>query len=351
MTDSASGKVDISVIIPVGNRHAADLLGLYADYKAGLDALGSSYEVIMVLDGPRPEAAADVQRLLSCGDRVCVISLTRRFGEATALVAGFQRASGGIILTLPAYHQVRGDEIGRLVRALGVTDLAIGRRWPRAGSRLETMRRNAFHRTLGSITGQRFHDLGCGARAMKRRVLEEINLYGDQHRFLPVLASRVGFRVLEVELRQSPLDRFDGAYPPREYMRRALDICTVFFLVRFTKKPLRFFGMVGVSTFLVGAALVAWLALDRLVFRHPLADRPALLLSSLLVVLGMQLFALGLLGELIIFTHARDIKDYQIEDVVRYPAPASASPPVLTADRQGEAPLGTVSAASHPHVA
>jgi glycosyltransferase involved in cell wall biosynthesis len=325
MTESANGKADLSVIIPVGNRHAADLLALYADYKKGLETLGSAYEVILVLDGPRPQLAADVQRLLSCGERISVIGLTRRFGEATALVAGFQRASGDIILTLPAYHQIRGDEIGKLVRAVGATDLAIGRRWPRAGGRLEAMRRDAFHRLLASITGQRFHDLGCGARAMKRRVLEEISLYGDQHRFLPVLASRLGFRVLEVQLRQSPLDRFEGAYPPREYIRRALDICTVFFLVRFTKKPLRFFGMAGVSTFLVGAALVAWLAIDRLVFRHPLADRPALLLSSLLVVLGMQLFALGLLGELIIFTHARDIKDYQIEEVVRYPAPVAAA--------------------------
>ncbi|MFI4886592.1 MAG: glycosyltransferase, partial [Steroidobacterales bacterium] len=273
MTDSLSERVDISAIIPIGSRCAADILALYADYKQGLDALGCSYEVIVVLDGPRPQLAADVQRLLSSGDRVSVISLTKRFGEATALVAGFQRASGRIILTLPAYHQIRGDEIGKLVRALGVTDLAIGRRWPRAGSRFETMRRDAFHRMLSSITGQRFHDLGCGVRAMKRRVLEEINLYGDQHRFLPVLASRIGFRVLEIELHQSPLDRYDGGYPPREYIRRALDICTVFFLVRFTKKPLRFFGMVGASTFAIGALLVMWLAIDRLVFRHPLADR------------------------------------------------------------------------------
>ncbi len=346
MTDLASATVDISALIPVGNRHAADILALYADYKAGLEALGIPYEVIVVLDGPRPELAADVQRLLASGERVSVIGLTRKFGEATALVAGFQRASGRVILTLPAYHQVRGDEIGRLVRALGTADLAIGRRWPRAGSRFEAMRRDAFHRMLASITGQRFHDLGCGARAMKRRVLEEINLYGDQHRFLPVLASRLGFKVLEVELRQSPLDRFDGAYPPREYIRRALDICTVFFVVRFTKKPLRFFGMVGVSTFLIGAALVAWLAIDKLIFRHPLADRPALLLSSLLVVLGMQLFALGLLGELIIFTHARDIKDYQIEEVVRYPAPASA-PPLSP----GEPALAPLSGESHPNIA
>jgi glycosyltransferase involved in cell wall biosynthesis len=344
MTDSATASVEISAIIPVGARHAADMLALYAEYKQGLEALGAPYEVIVVLDGPRPEMAGDVQRLLGSGERLSVINLTRRFGEATALVAGFQRARGRTILTLPAYHQIRGGELGSLVRALGATDLAIGWRWPRAGGRLERYRRNAFHRLLAWITGQRFQDLGCGARAMKRRVLEEINLYGDQHRFLPVLASRVGFRVSEVKLQQSPRDRFDGGYPPREYIRRALDICTVFFLVRFTNKPLRFFGMVGVTTFLVGAALVAWLAVDRLVFHHPLADRPALLLSSLLVVLGLQLFALGLLGELIIFTHARDIKDYQIEEVVRYPGQAPGGEPARPSP-------AAPSAESQPHVA
>ena len=180
------------------------------------------------------------------------------------------------------------------------------------------LRRDVFHKLIAT-GGQHFNDLGCGARAMKRRVLEEISLYGDQHRFLPVLASRQGFRTVEIDVAQSPLDRYDRRYPMRDYFHRVLDIFTVFFLVRFTKKPLRFFGMVGASTFVIGALLVAWLAIDRLVFLHPLADRPALLLSSLLVVLGMQLFALGLLGELIIFTHARDIKDYQIDEVIRYP--------------------------------
>jgi glycosyltransferase involved in cell wall biosynthesis len=350
MSDAGRAGVEISAIIPVGARHAADLLALYADYQEGLEALGAPYEVIVVLDGARFEIASDVQRLLAAGERISVISLTRKFGEATALVAGFQRARGRTILTLPAYPQIRGGEIAQLVRALGAADLAIGWRWPRAGTRFEALRRNLFHRLLAWITGQRFHDLGCGARAMKRRVLEEISLYGDQHRFLPVLASRVGFRVREVELHQSPLDRFEGGYPPREYLRRALDICTVFFLVRFTNKPLRFFGMVGVTTFVVGAALLAWLAIDRLVFHHPLADRPALLLSSLLVVLGMQLFALGLLGELIIFTHARDIKDYQIEEVVRYPElPPAAQPPQPQPQPQPQ--LEPASGESQPHLA
>jgi glycosyltransferase involved in cell wall biosynthesis len=311
----------LSVIMPVGNRHASDIAALYAEYKTGLNALDIPYEFIVVLDGPRPDVAATLQRLLERGENLIVISLTKRFGEATALMAGFQRASGRVIVTAPAYHQIQGAEIGKLVRALDKADLAIGRRWPRVGSRFEVMRRDLFHRLIAT-GGQHFNDLGCGVRAMKRRVLEEISLYGDQHRFLPVLASRQGFRTVEINVAQSPLDRYDRGYPMRDYAHRILDIFTVFFLVRFTKKPLRFFGMVGASTFVIGAVLVAWLAIDRLVFLHPLADRPALLLSSLLVVLGMQLFALGLLGELIIFTHARDIKDYQIDEVIRYPEDA-----------------------------
>lgn len=317
----------VSVIMTVGNRHAQDLTDLVTEYRSGLDALGESYELILVMDGPRPDVAGNLQRLLGPARQgnVTIISLTRRFGEATALMAGFQRARGEIIVTLPAYHQIQGAEVAKLVRGLGSSDLAIGRRWPRAGGRFEVMRRNAFHRLIASVTGLRFNDLGCGARAMKRRVLEEISLYGDQHRFLPVLANRQGFRVIEVDLAQSSRDRYKDGYPLRDYVRRALDIFTVFFLVRFTKRPLRFFGMLGASTFAIGAVLVTYLAIDRLVFRHPLADRPALLLSSLLVVLGMQLFALGLLGELIIFTHARDIKDYQVDEVVHYPAAASVS--------------------------
>jgi glycosyltransferase involved in cell wall biosynthesis len=316
--NSADHVVPLSVIMPVGNRHASDIAALYAEYKAGLAVLDTPYEFIVVLDGPRPDVAASLQRLLARGENLIVISLTKRFGEATALMAGFQRASGRVIVTAPAYHQIQGTQIGKLVRALDKSDLAIGRRSPRVGSRFEVLRRNAFHRLIAG-GGQRFNDLGCGARAMKRRVLEEISLYGDQHRFLPVLASRQGFRIVEIDVAQSPLDRYKAGYPVREYAHRVLDIFTVFFLVRFTKKPLRFFGMVGATTFVIGALLVAYLAVDRLVFLHPLADRPALLLSSLLVVLGMQLFALGLLGELIIFTHARDIKDYQIDEVVRYP--------------------------------
>jgi glycosyltransferase involved in cell wall biosynthesis len=316
MTEHRSA-VEISVIIPVGGR-SADPAALYGEYRRGLDAIGRSYEVIFVLDGPRERFVAGLERLAADGARFMVVGLTRPFGEATALMAGFEQATGQVIVTLPAYFQIQADELPTLVTALADSDLAIARRWPRAGGAFERLRRAAFHGLLGSVTGLKFRDLGCGARACDRRVLEEIQLYGDQHRFLPVLADRKGFRVREVDVRQSPKDRHEGVYEPRVYARGFLDIFTVFFLVRFTKKPLRFFGMIGVSLFALGALLVTWIVVERLFFGQELTQRPALLLSTLLVVLGLQLFALGLLGELIIFTHARQIRDYQIDSVLSY---------------------------------
>lgn len=331
---------DISAIIPVGGRHD-DLDALYREYRSALAALGRRTEFIFVFDGPQPKATEQIEKLLRSGERLTVIEMTRQFGEATALMAGFQRATAHIIVTLPAYYQIEASEIGKLVRALDSADMAIGHRWPRAGGVLERARRSVFHGVLGRVTGQRYRDLGCSARAFDRRVLEEISLYGDQHRFLPVLANRQGFRVKEVDVRQSPRDRFTGTYKPRDYMRRSLDIFSVFFLVRFTKRPLRFFGMIGAITFGLGALITAWLVIDRLFLGHALGSRPALLLSSLLVVLGLQVFALGLLGELIIFTHAREMKDYKVDRIIEYPDAGSTqlsalSPPTAASTQREE---------------
>lgn len=308
----------LSIIVPVGSRRA-DLKALYAEYKAGIVQAGLPYEFVFVLDGPRPDAAHALDDLLREGEELTVVHLTRPFGEAAALMAGFERSSGDAILTLPAYHQIDANDVRKLVGALDSADVALGYRFPRAGNALERARRAAFHGMVRFVTGARYRDLGCGARALRRQVFEELDLYGDQHRFIPVLATRLGFRVTEVAVRQSPQDRQPRIYRPREYVHHMLDLVSIFFLVRFTKKPLRFFGMIGAITFSVGALLITYLGIERIAFDEQLADRPALLLAALLIVLGMQIFALGLLGELIIFTHAHSLKDYRVEEVVQYP--------------------------------
>ncbi|MGD8854384.1 MAG: glycosyltransferase [Gammaproteobacteria bacterium] len=308
-------RAELSVIIPLGERRDS-VQELYEEYKRGVGGSGRSCEFIFVLDGEYPEELEQLMALQRRGDRLKIIKLSKSFGEATALSAGFDHATGDIILTLPAYYQVEPSEIPKLIAELDNCDMAISYRWPRAGSRFELMRRNLFHKILKSFTRASFHDLGCGVRAFKRQIAQEVTIYGDQHRFLPVLANRVGFKVREIQVSQSPKDRFRGIYRPREYLHRLLDIFTVFFLVRFTKKPLRFFGMIGAVTLAVGAVFLVWLIVERLFMGVPLAERPALLLSSLLVVLGVQILALGLIGELIIFTHARDLKEYTVDEIV-----------------------------------
>jgi glycosyltransferase involved in cell wall biosynthesis len=314
-----NSKIDASVIVPIEARHD-NLRALHAEYRDALTHTGLNCEFIYVIDARDPQMEADLQQLVTQDPQISLVFLSRTFGESTALMSGFERAAGGIILTLPAYHQIQGSEIPKLVAALESADVVVCHRQPRAGGTFERLRRDTFHKLVSRMTGLELHDLGCSARAMKRIVLEEVVLYGDQHRLLPALANRQGFRVREIDVLQSPQDRFAGGYRTREYAHRLLDLFAVFFLVRFTKKPLRFFGMVGATTLCIGTALVLYLVVDRLVFDHSLADRPALLLSSLLVVLGLQLFALGLLGELIIFTHARELKDYQVDRIIEFPA-------------------------------
>lgn len=308
---------EVSVIIPVGSR-TSPLSELYREYRAALDRLDVSFEIIVVLDGPNPDIEVELRDLLAKGEQLSVISLSKSFGESTAIMAGMKHSDGRLILTLPAYHQIDAGEICKVINSIDSHDMVVGRRWPRYGNAFDRLRRSSFHALLAAITGLTFRDLGCGVRCFDRRVLEEIPLYGEQHRYLAVLADRQGFRVRELDVQQSPRDRYDRGYKLREYVRSVLDLATVFFLTRFTKRPLRFFGTSGALVSSIGAVIVLWLVFERLAYGSPLAERPALILSSLMVVLGLQLFALGLLGELIIFTHSRELRDFQIERIIKF---------------------------------
>ena len=308
--------LQLSGIVVVGDRRD-NLSSLVRDYWSALDATRCTFELIFIIDGRRDDAASELEKIRSAKNLpIKIVQLTRSFGDATALMCGIDLAIGKKIVTLPAYYQVDPAELPDLIEKSTGNDVLIVRREPRRGGKFERLRRRAFHRILESITGHRFNDLGCYVRILNKEVLNELRLYGDQHRFLPVLARNAGFTVIEVDARQSEHDYFRSRYRIREYMHRLLDIFTIFFLVRFTKKPLRFFGMVGSVIGIAGVLILAALVFERLFLNEPLADRPALLLSSLLAVLGLQLFSLGLLGELIIFTHARSLKEYKIAEII-----------------------------------
>jgi glycosyltransferase involved in cell wall biosynthesis len=316
MSDSQLKLMSYSAVIPVGPR-ADDLEVLVREYNSAFESTGNPYEIIVVLDAQGGRWLEPLTRLCAEIDCLRVIELSREFGESSALAAGFDAARGETLVTLPAYYQIDPEEIPKLlVEDHDGYDMLVAVR-PRSGASFDKIRRRAFHALFRFTSGMHFQDLGCGVRRLKREIAEEIPLYGEQHRFFPALARRRGFRVNEVVLKQSSKDMFRGRYRIREYLHRFLDILTVFFLVRFTKKPLRFFGTVGFIAASIGGVFTSVLIVQRLFFDMPLADRPALLLGSLMVVLGVQTFALGLIGELIIFTHARDMKEYTIRRVIQ----------------------------------
>lgn len=306
--------MELSVIIPVTER-CDPVRELYYKYKAGIEATGKEYEIIYVLDGERPDALKELTGLQE-SEKITIITLGKWFGESTALNAAFGQSTGGIILTLPAYQQVEAEEIPRLVAALEDHDMILARRWPRKDSFFNRLQSKVFNYLLRSFSDLKINDAGCSVRVFRRTVLDDVPIYGDLHRFFPIMAYRQGFKVLEMNVAQAQSDTFRRIYAPGIYMRRLLDILTVFFLVKFTKKPLRFFGLVGAGLFSIGAVATAYLVIDRLFFGIALADRPALILSSLLIVLGIQVVAIGLIGEIIIFTHARDLKEYKIDRII-----------------------------------
>jgi len=308
--------IEVSAIIPVAQR-AQDVAEIIEDYIATLETTGRSFEILLIVDGDRPATFELLRERARKDRRIRIIKFARSFGEATAISAGFRLSKGKVILTLPSHFQIEPASINSLITALDDCDMAVAHRSPRYHKSIfEVYRRRLFHWLIKVSSGEKFSDLGCAARAFKRQVLDEIAIYGEQHRFLPILASKQGFRVKEVPIAQSSRDRFEGRYGTKSYLHGLLDIFSVVFLVRFTKKPIRFFGMIGSITCLFGVVILFYVIGQRLFFDIALADRPALLLGSLLTVLGLQIFALGLLGELIIFTHARNIKEYTIEEIV-----------------------------------
>ena len=307
--------VDISVLIPVTERHD-HLPEVFCAYKQALEKTKRSYEFVFVLDGNFPMAYETLEHLNSNGEKIKIIQLAKRFGEATALTVGFENTRGETILTLPPYQQVEAEEIPRLVESLDSCDMVVGRRWPRKDSLLNRLQAWIFHFLLSSVSDFKYHDMGCGVRAMRRKLVDEVKIYGDQHRFLPLLADNYGFHVKEIKLAQSQKDAHQRIYPFGTYIRRILDIFSIFFLLEFTKKPLRFFGILGSSLFALGSLILSYLAIIRFYYDEALANRPLLLLGVLLIVLGIQIFSIGLIGEIIIFIHAKDIKEYKIEKIV-----------------------------------
>jgi hypothetical protein len=304
-------QVAISVIVPVSERPET-LRDLYREYSEPLRKAGWDFEFIVVAEPWYRQLTVPLTELAAEGEPIRILEVGQTVGEAALLRLAAAHCRGPVVITLPSYRRVLPAALPLLItRVMEGADVAVARRWPRRDSWFNRLQSWAFHLLILRFSRNRIHDVACGVRAMRRDVLQEIPLYGDFFRFLPLLALREGYRVVEVDSTQHPADAVTRVYSPGIYLRRLIDVLGLFFLLRFTEKPLRFFGLVGAVLSLVGGLILFVLFIQRLAGQG-IAGRPLLLLGVLLAVLGVQAIALGLIGEIIVHLHAPGRRSYRL---------------------------------------
>jgi hypothetical protein len=315
----SESRPDVTVIVPVVER-PVPLVALYREFSEPLKQAGRTYEFIFAAYPWYRHLTDALGELSAQGEPVRLIEVMQSVGETALIKLAAYSARGAVLVTLPAYLQTEASALPALLaRVEAGADLAVVWRWPRRDSIINRLQNRMLHLLVGGITGGRLHDVACGVRAMRSEVVQEVPLYGEFARFLPLLAQREGFDVEEVQSPVHPAAMRGRVYGPGVYLRRLIDVVGLLFLLKFTEKPLRFFGLIGSLLSGLGALLLAVLFIQRLT-GQPLADRPILLLAVLLMVLGIQAVALGLIGEMIVHLTASQRRRYRVRSAPRRPA-------------------------------
>lgn len=303
----------VSVIVPVGE-HPEDLAELYQEYASPLRTAGLDFEFLFV-SGPHFAGLLDaLHPLAAAGEPIRTFTVGREAVDGILIRSAEPHARGDILMTLPSYRRVVPESLLALVDAVRRgADLAVAWRNPRRDGPVNRVQNRALHALLRAMTGASIHDVACGVRALRRELLREVPLYGDLFRFFPVIAERMGYRVVEVPAAQHVRDVRSRIYSPAIYLRRIVDLLGLFVVLRFTQKPLRFFGWVGGVLLLVGGGLIGLIFLERIRFQGTVS-RPMLLAALTMVILGVQAFALGLVGEIIVFLHTSRGTAYRVTE-------------------------------------
>jgi len=314
------GTLEVSLIVPVRSPQA-EVREVVEALGGELARLGRSWECLLVFDGVRGEAWKAAEGLEArYPGQVRRIGLQQSFGESVCLSAGFESARGTLVLTSPPYVQVDPAALGPMLAEIEAgADLVAPWRHPRVDPWLNRAQSALFHWVLRRMMHVKFHDMNCYLRVMRRGVLEELVLYGDMYRFLPAIAFRQGFRVAEVKVRHLREWGGAGLFGLGVYARRLLDILGMMFLAKFTLRPLRFFGTLGGLVALAGTLLSGTIVVQHLVLGSGIWQRPLFMVGVLLGSLGVQIIGFGLVGEIIIYTQARHLREYRVESVHEAP--------------------------------
>lgn len=313
-------ELDISVIIPLFNEEES-LPELSAWIKQVLEKEKLSYEIIFVDDGSNDDSWDVIEKLSESNSCIRGISFRRNYGKSAALQVGFQAANGDVVITMDADLQDSPDEIPELYRMIKEQkfDLVSGWKKKRYDPITKTIPSRFFNFTVRCFTRIKLNDFNCGLKAYKRKVVKSIEIYGEMHRYIPVIAKRAGFvkigeKVVEHRKRQYGKTKFGF----ERFVNGYLDLLSVLFITKFGKKPMHFFGIFGTLGFLVGFAAALWLGIEKLlavyhgVRMEKVTQNPYFYIALAAMVIGTQLFLTGFLGELI-SRSSSDRNEYQID--------------------------------------
>jgi len=335
-TDAARA-IDVSIVVPLRDE-AENIEELTARIESALLPSGRTFELICVDDGSRDATPVLLDRLSRAKPWIRPLLLIRNYGQSAALQAGFDAAIGKIIVTLDGDLQNDPGDIPGLLDLLGAdptVDVISGWRKDRKDRaltrRLPSMLANAL---ISRVTGVHLHDYGCALKAYRAPVIHNLRLYGELHRFIPALAADVGARIVEVPVLHHPRAGGRSKYGLDRTFRVMLDLLWIRFVMRFLHRPLHAFGGAGIGLFMIGGLVLAYLAGIKLAYGASIGERPLLLLGMMLVLMGVQLVAAGVLGEMLtrVYHEPEGRSQYRLRTLPDAPPP-DHQPLVAVTDR------------------
>ena len=310
------GNVDLTVVIPLYNEEES-LPELHKQLRSVLGRMNLRYELIFVDDGSTDRSFNVLRELRHVDRHVRAFRFRRNYGKSAALSVGFEKALGAIVITMDADLQDDPNEIPALKRKIDEGyDLVSGWKKVRHDPITKTIPSKFFNFVTARMTGVKLHDFNCGLKAYRRDVVKTVKVYGELHRFVPALAHWEGFRIGETIVNHRPRRYGKTKFGIGRFWKGFLDLLTVLFTTRFFRRPLHFFGLIGLLTLFVGTVISVWLIVEKVMGLTTLGNRPLFLLGVMLVIVGVQFFSIGLLGEMVSKSRQRD-EEYSIRDVIR----------------------------------
>jgi glycosyltransferase involved in cell wall biosynthesis len=294
----------VSIVIPIFNE-VDNVQSLYQNLCAAMEPTGYAWEVVFVDDGSTDGSTAILRKLHAEQPCVSVVELRRNFGQTAAMAAGFDHAGGAVIIAMDGDLQNDPNDIPRLIEKLNEGyDVVSGWRANRQdGFWLRRFPSRLANSLISRTTGTYLHDYGCTLKAYRREIIQNLKLYGEMHRFIPALLGGNGARIAELPVAHHARRYGRSKYGIARTIRVLLDLLLVKFSLSFLTKPLQIFGLIGLLTFLPGAAICAYLVFARIFLAQQLADRPLFLLGILLTMIGTQFVSMGILAEIQIRTY------------------------------------------------